>query len=431
MSALRCGVSALPLLKGRQMALTEHELSSLWDLQAIAEEPLRVRVLGEEAVGWGRSRVRLREVRYYSHDGPDGEIIIAAYIAVPATKAPMPAIVKGTGDVESAVEFARKHRIVTVLIDRPGTGESTGPVDDYVNWVRFSHPCESWMWHFVTAALRAVTLASTLPEVDPDRLAITGTSRGGTMSWIANGIDTRLKLAIPVATGGDIVRALDHGGWANYLYWNETGCPGMPPEFYDFARYYDPIHYAGRQHGAVVLIVGAQDEFFPLYCTKTTADAFATDEFRLLIIANWDHKYFFGNYPEVDAYDNTREARRKQDRTVHAAIDAYLGGGSLPPLPTLEVASSRKGLLCLVRITRSEARRVALYVSLDGAYTFRRIRARPASELFEALVTAPDSSLLEGATVFAEVEYEDGPILTSLPWFGAAFRQRMRPFPSE
>jgi cephalosporin-C deacetylase-like acetyl esterase/drug/metabolite transporter (DMT)-like permease len=406
------------------------DLAGLWDLRAIAQDPLHAKVLQEGATGWGAGRVRTREVRYTSHRWQGGEVVIAAHVALPAAEEPMPAIIMGTGDAEAGIEFARKHRVAAIAIDRPGTGESTGPEDDYRNWVHFSDPRESWMWHYITAALRAVTLAGALPEVDASRIGITGGSRGGTMAWIANGVDPRIKLAIPVATGGDIVRALDHGGWANYLHRDEAGQAYIPDEFHTFARYFDPILYAGKQHGAVLLIVGAQDEYFPLYCTATSAEASAGDEFRLLVIANWDHGYFGSDNPEVDAFDNSQEAARKRGSAVGAAIEAYLRGGRMPRTPTMHVKRAGDTLECSITVGEGPpVRRVAVQASFDGAYTFEESEAHQESEGFVATVRATDTAALEGAALFAEVEYKGGPVLTSAPWLGAAFEQRMRPFP--
>jgi drug/metabolite transporter (DMT)-like permease/dienelactone hydrolase len=415
--------------RGEPMSKGETKLAHLWDLREIAVAPLDVKTLKEGATGWGASRVRTREVRYLSHHWSGGDVVIAAYVAVPAAKGPLPAMILGTGDAESGIEFARAHRVVTIVIDRPGVGESTGPQDDYRNWVHFTDPRESWMWHYITAALRAVTLAGTLPEVDPARIGITGGSRGGTMAWIANGVDPRIRLAVPVATGGDIVRALDHGGWANYLHRDEAGQAYIPDEFHTFAKYYDPILYTGKQHGAVLLIVGAQDEYFPLYCTKTSAEASAKDEFRLLILANWDHGYFSADNPEVDAFDNSAEARHKRNLATHAAIEAYLRGGTMPAVPGLTVKREGDGLTCSVTPDAGPIEHVALQASLDGAYTFREIETKRVGDTYEARVEASDTATLEGAALFAEVEYEGGPVLTSAPWLGPAFEQRMRPSP--
>ncbi len=403
----------------------------LWDLEAITKAPLKLRTVRKRTTGWGAGRLEHHELFFYSHDWAEGEVVIHAYLALPVSDEPVPAIVMGTGDADSAAEFCRNHRVATVVIDRPGTAESSGPEDDYTNWVRFADPRESWMWHYVNAGLRAVTLATTLPEVDPDRIGITGSSRGGTMAWIANGVDPRLKLAIPVATGGDIVRALDHGGWANYIHRDETGRPYVPDGFHRFARFYDPLVYCGKQHGGVMLVVGAQDEYFPLYCTATTAEASASDDLRMLIIANWDHGYFTGDNAHVDAFDNRPEASAKTDLAVASAIDYWLRGtGPMPKSP--ELAAERNGDRVLFTVTPDlveNVDRALLRVSLDGAYTFDALPATGHGSQFTAELAGPDTAVLDGVAAYAEVGYTEGPVLTSIPWFGPAFRQVMRPFP--
>jgi cephalosporin-C deacetylase-like acetyl esterase/multidrug transporter EmrE-like cation transporter len=403
------------------------DLHALWDLDAIAAEPLRLQVVKEGATGWGAMRVRTRELRYFSHRWTEGDVVIAGHLALPAARGPVPAMVLGTGDAEQGIDFARKHGVATLVIDRPGTGESTGPEDDYHNWVHFSDPRESWMWHYITAALRAVTLLRALPEVEADRIGVTGSSRGGTMAWIAGAVDPRLGLSVPVATGGDIVRALDHGGWANYLHRDEQGQAFIPKEFHSFARYYDPMLYAAGHQAAVLLIIGAQDEYFPLYCTKTGAEAWAGEDFRVLILANWDHGYFSGDNPEVEAFDNREEVGRKRDLAVGAAIEAWLRGGTMPKAPTLDVTPEGEALACSIGVDPARpAKSVVIHVSFDGAHTFQEVAA---GEGFAARVAGPDTARLQQVALYAEVEYAGGPVLTSLPWFGPAFEQRMRPFP--
>jgi len=404
--------------------------AALWDLDSIASSPLGTQVLSEHATGRGRARVIRREMRYHSHDWAQGEIVIAAHVALPASPEPVPAIILGTGDADAGEAFCRRHRVAVVVIDRPGTGESTGPEDFYTNWVYFTDPRESWMRHYINSALRAVTLAQSLPEIDAQRIGITGSSRGGTMAWIASGVDPRLKLSIPVATGGDIVRALDQGGWANYMYRDEAGQPAIPPAFYDFARCYDPLLYCGHQDGGVLLIVGAQDEFFPILCTATSARASATDDFRLLLVANWDHGYFSGDNPQVHAFDNSREVSRKRTATVAAAIEHWLRGAApLPRLPDLQVEAARARLEVRVAVDAAlPIRRVRLFWSADSAYTLHALTIkRHADEYAGTLKVAPSS--LSATAVYAEVEYLRGPFLTSIPWLGPDFRQVMRPFP--
>ena len=57
---------------------------------------------------------------------------------------------------------------------------------------------EMWTYHAVSAVLRGHSLLRSLPEVDQDRVGITGISWGGYLTCIVAGIDPRFKVAVPV-----------------------------------------------------------------------------------------------------------------------------------------------------------------------------------------------------------------------------------------
>ena len=186
----------------------------LWDMQQITNDPLNVRVREEETVERDGRRVVRRELYYTSHGVRGRPVRIAAHVAIPDSDEPLPAMIHAAGSIDSAESFALAHNVVDIAIDRPGVGDSNGPPDLYnESWLDLTHdPRDGWMWQFVTSALRAVTYAQTLPEVNPERIGMTGGSRGGTMSFIANGVDPRITLAIPTATAGDILLAFHHFG---------------------------------------------------------------------------------------------------------------------------------------------------------------------------------------------------------------------------
>jgi len=399
--------------------------ADLWDLERLVQEPLELSVHSR------RRRLGAEQWEFaVTSQLHQGETVrIAGRVAVPRGRKPLPAVVLGHGDLDEVRRFAHQHRVVCAGFDRPGVGASTGPDDTYENWIHFEDPRESWMYLYVTAALRVLTYVAGLPQVDPTAMALTGYSRGGTMAWIANGVDRRLRLCVPRGTGGDIARALEHGGWAHYLHRREDGTPYVPEAFYQFARYYDPLLYADRQQGPVLLMVGAQDEFFPLACTRTTAEAMP-ERFRLELIPNWDHHYFTAAHPELQTYDNRRQSERRQQQSTAAAIQRCLRRGEgLPPTPVARFAEAPGGLV-LTAAADGPARRAMAWLSCDGAYTFvPATMERVGGEGFvaELPLTPPEQARL---ALFVEVEYRDGLVLTSLPHLGPDFRQRMRPFPA-
>ncbi len=57
---------------------------------------------------------------------------------------------------------------------------------------------DQWTYHAVADAIIAHSLLRSLPEVDPDRIGVTGISWGGYLTCIVAGVDKRFKLAVPV-----------------------------------------------------------------------------------------------------------------------------------------------------------------------------------------------------------------------------------------
>ncbi len=405
----------------------------LWDLDQIRSEPLNVRVREEETVERDGRRVTRREIYYTSHVFRGQPVRIAAHVAIPESDERLPAMIHAAGSIDSAESFALAHNVVDIAIDRPGVGDSNGPPDLYnESWLDLTHdPRDGWMWQFVTSALRAITYAQTLPEVNPDRIGVTGGSRGGTMSFIANGVDPRITLAIPTATAGDILLAFHHGGWANNLYTDEDGNPGIPDTFRVFALYGDPIHYAKTQHGAVTLILGAQDEFFPIYTVKTTCDAVTHPGFRLCLIPDWDHGLFSQDIPECDTYDNREEANKRIRAAVEHSIRCWLHDERpMPHAPNLSWLPEGDTMRFSATADLSQpVKRVSLCYSTDSAYFFKREPMPKVLDCFkEKFQCALDFSQVNDDEVafFVEVEYEDGPFLMSRPEFGLRFKQRMR-----
>lgn len=57
---------------------------------------------------------------------------------------------------------------------------------------------DQWPYHAVAAVIRANSLLRSLPQVDAERIGITGISWGGWLTCIVAGVDGRFKLAVPV-----------------------------------------------------------------------------------------------------------------------------------------------------------------------------------------------------------------------------------------
>ncbi|MDP6114654.1 MAG: prolyl oligopeptidase family serine peptidase [Planctomycetota bacterium] len=407
----------------------------LFPLDEICEADLEVRIRSEETAEYEDDKVLRRELIYTSHEFRGEKVRIAAHVAIPESDVPLPAMVLGSGEMDAADAFSRQHNVVTMAIDRVGTGDSNGPPDSYNQaWLDLSEDMrDGWMIQYVTNSLRAITYLQQLPEVRADRIGLTGSSRGGTMTLIANGVDSRIALAVPRATCGDILTAFDHDGWANHLYQHEDGSQGIPPRFRAFSIHGDPIHFGRAQHGKVMLILGAQDEYFPIYTVKTFWDA-VPGGMSLCLVPDWDHGLFGADRPEVDTYDNREEANRRMNAAMQSAIDCHLHEkAAMPATPLLSwLYENGKLIFRATPDTSWPLEYVHLMYSNDGAYFYKRLELRKIYETFkeyyigELEVSAED---LQQMCFFLEARHEDGPFLMSPPEFGLGFQQRMRQHP--
>ena len=83
--------------------------------------------------------------------------------------------------------FARMGSVVFTW-DMVGYGESTQVIHDY------EYALALQLWN----SIRAVDFLLTFPEIDEDRLGITGASGGGTQTFLLTAVDDRIDLSIPV-----------------------------------------------------------------------------------------------------------------------------------------------------------------------------------------------------------------------------------------
>jgi len=106
-----------------------------------------------------------------------------------------------------------KHGYVCLILDTLQLGEIEGHhriTFDEAKWWSVSRgytPTGVEAWN----AVRAIDYLLTRPEVDPERLGVTGRSGGGGSSWWITAIDQRIKTAVPVAGITDLHNhILDH-----------------------------------------------------------------------------------------------------------------------------------------------------------------------------------------------------------------------------
>lgn len=138
------------------------------------------------------------------------------------------------------------------------------PVGKYSNWRRHDHGGppgwggfdqiddsreDQWTHHAVSAAILAHSLLRAQPEVDAERIGLTGISWGGYLTCIIAGVDHRFKLAVPVYGCGFYLDTVFGGNLRK-----------LSPEQRDrWMRWWEPSLYLRRAPMPFLWVTGSND----------------------------------------------------------------------------------------------------------------------------------------------------------------------------
>ncbi|MFA7159976.1 MAG: alpha/beta fold hydrolase, partial [Kiritimatiellia bacterium] len=125
----------------------------------------------------------------------------------PAKKAPGMVLIHGGGGkaYRQWVEMWVKRGYAAIAMDLSGRDAegnrlpNGGPEQDHA--AKFSTEAkweDLWTYHATAAVIRSNSILRSLPEVNPERIGVTGISWGGYLTCIAAGVDRRFACAIPV-----------------------------------------------------------------------------------------------------------------------------------------------------------------------------------------------------------------------------------------
>ncbi|MBC7979396.1 MAG: acetylxylan esterase [Armatimonadetes bacterium] len=114
---------------------------------------------------------------------------------------------------------------------------------------------DQWTYHAVAAVVGAHSLLRTFPEVDPERIGITGVSWGGYLTSITAGVDHRFKFAAPVYGCGFITE--------NSCWLEEFKKMG-PEKTKQWAARWDPSSYLPQADLPLLWTTGTNDFAYPL-----------------------------------------------------------------------------------------------------------------------------------------------------------------------
>ena len=197
-------VSSLGAWKQKRSELRQ-QLSFMLGLDPMpAKTPLQAVTTGQLE----RERYRVEKVVFQSMPG----LYVTGDLYIPKQVGRKPAVLYLCGHAPSPwgakVQYQHhgiwlaSHGYVAFLIDTIEFGEISGIHHglhdlNMWNWLSLGYsPAGPEVWN----AIRALDYLSARPEVDPARVALTGISGGGAITWYAAAIDERFKVASPVCS---------------------------------------------------------------------------------------------------------------------------------------------------------------------------------------------------------------------------------------
>jgi dienelactone hydrolase len=256
-------------------------------------------------------------------------------------------------------EHWAKRGYVALAMDTAGSGPTGrlpdgGPDQKDENKFRdFSEgeEREMWSYHAVAAVIRGHSLLRTLPEVDPNRIGITGISWGGYLTCIVAGLDNRFKVAVPVYGCGFL---------GEDSVWKDGSLARMGPEARElWLRKFDPSHYLSAVSCPILFLDGSNDFAYPLDSLRASYRLVRPRLRHVSVILNLPHGHIW-TFNEVDQF-----------------VDSVLKQGTA--LPTLTPAKVANGVVHLKFHSAVPVEKAELhYTTNSGAWQKRQWQTEPA-----------------------------------------------------
>jgi dienelactone hydrolase len=232
-----------------------------WDLPALTAETPKA--------DWGEPNGLVRPVYYEGATYHGKPTRVFAYYGRPAEgDGPFPAMLLVHGGGGKAFEKWAEHwaarGYAALAMDLSGNGPEGrlpdgGPnQDDDTKFREFTDADvrDMWSYHAVAAVLRGHSLLASLPEVDRQRIGVTGISWGGYLTCIVAGIDERLKVAVPVYGCGFL---------HENSVWRESRFDKMTAEQRErWVSHFDPSKYLPGVSCPILFVNGTNDFAYPL-----------------------------------------------------------------------------------------------------------------------------------------------------------------------
>jgi dienelactone hydrolase len=150
---------------------------------------------------------------------------------------------------------------------------------------------DQWVYHAAAAIVKAHSLLASLPEVDQDRIGVTGVSWGGFLTCLAAGIDSRFRCAAPVYGCGFV---------SEESIWTENGSFGAMTalQFQTWQTHWDPASVLPLAKMPMLWLSGSNDfAYWPPIWQKSAAST--CGQRQLCLKVRWPH----GHIPASEQAD--------------------------------------------------------------------------------------------------------------------------------
>ncbi len=271
----------------------------------------------------------------------------------------------------------------------PNGGPNQGHEEKFGS-IASDDPHDHWPYHAVANVIRAHSLLRELPDVDPERTAVTGISWGGYTTCIVASVDHRFKAAVPVYGCG-------------FLFEGESVQKPRIDELGElrekWIRHYDPSSHLPNCRIPILFVNGTNDIHYPLDSYQKSFDAVPHERKQMRVEVNMRHSHPAGWAPvEIEGFIGS-----------HCA-----GGKALPATGRIK----RDGELVRLPYTSAVAVVSAqLHYTTDGGPRSKRtwqsreagvgsdavIAPAPPAEANTWFITLTDES---GAMVSSEVQFQ-------------------------
>lgn len=258
------GIAALTGALWTGSVLSAEESPPRWDLSILSPSPATF-----PAEGFSEESV---QALFYAGLPWKGQATrVFAWLGLPKVnpgrKAPGMVLVHGGGGTAFAewVRLWTQRGYAAIAMDTCGCV----PRGAYGHWERHEHggppgwggfdqldqpPKDQWTYQAVAAVILAHSLLRSRPEVDPQRIGLTGISWGGYLACIVAGVDSRFKFTVPVygcgfyldTALGQALRDLGEEKCARWMQW------------------WDPSRYLRRANMPLLWVTGSNDFAYTL-----------------------------------------------------------------------------------------------------------------------------------------------------------------------